>query len=99
MGISNTFAQISGIVAPTLAGYIVVNSVSFPEIVFKIHSFLNINFLSLQSTNEWQIIFMITSGVYLLGSVIYWIWASGEIQPWAKDKLAKKFSHGLKNYR
>lgn len=27
---------------------------------------------------------MISAGVYLLGCLVYWIWASGEVQPWAQ---------------
>lgn len=27
---------------------------------------------------------MISSGIYLLGCVVYWFWSSGELQPWAK---------------
>lgn len=27
---------------------------------------------------------MISSGIYLLGCVVYWFWCSGELQPWAK---------------
>lgn len=26
---------------------------------------------------------MLAGGIYLFGCVIYWIWAQGEIQPWA----------------
>lgn len=34
---------------------------------------------------------MISSGIYLVGCIIYWNWVSGEIQSWAKtsDDLAK----------
>ncbi|XP_026470914.1 sialin-like [Ctenocephalides felis] len=34
---------------------------------------------------SWQIVFYISSGIYLLGAVIYWFFASGEVQPWAKN--------------
>ncbi|XP_031633346.1 vesicular glutamate transporter 1 [Contarinia nasturtii] len=36
------------------------------------------------SAEEWQIVFMISAGVYLFGCVIYWMWATGEVQPWAQ---------------
>lgn len=29
--------------------------------------------------------FMISSGIYLIGTLIYWFWASGEVQPWAQQ--------------
>lgn len=28
--------------------------------------------------------FMISSGIYLAGCLIYWFWVSGELQPWAQ---------------
>lgn len=37
-----------------------------------------------QTTEEWKIVFFISAGIYLLGCLIYWFWASGEIQEWAK---------------
>lgn len=27
---------------------------------------------------------MLSAGIYLFGCAIYWIWASGELQPWAQ---------------
>jgi ACS family sodium-dependent inorganic phosphate cotransporter len=36
-----------------------------------------------QSASEWQIVFYIASGVYLLGAVVYGLCASGELQSWA----------------
>ncbi|CAH2005198.1 unnamed protein product [Acanthoscelides obtectus] len=32
--------------------------------------------------NQWQVVFYITSGIYVLASVIFIIFASGEVQPW-----------------
>ena len=42
-----------------------------------------------------------SAGVYLVGCIIYWMWASGEVQPWAiekpiegnKEKSEKEFGH------
>lgn len=34
--------------------------------------------------------FLISSGVYLFGCVVYWFWASGEVQPWAKKSSASE---------
>lgn len=33
--------------------------------------------------SEWRIVFSLTAAVYLLGALIYWRWASGEIETWA----------------
>lgn len=41
------------------------------------------------SADEWQIVFLISSAIYLIGCVIFWFWTSGEIQPWAQKTLTK----------
>lgn len=33
---------------------------------------------------------MISAGVYLFGCAVYWFWASGELQPWAKQPSVKE---------
>lgn len=35
---------------------------------------------------EWRIVFFITAGVYAVGCIVYWIWCTSELQPWAKRK-------------
>uniref|UniRef100_A0A1I8Q9J5 Sialin n=2 Tax=Stomoxys calcitrans TaxID=35570 RepID=A0A1I8Q9J5_STOCA len=42
-----------------------------------------------QTSEEWQTVFFISAGIYLVGCVIYWIWASGELQEWAKTPEQK----------
>lgn len=32
---------------------------------------------------SWQTVFYIAGAIYLFGCVIYWFFASGEVQPWA----------------
>lgn len=42
--------------------------------------------------NEWRTVFWITFGVFVVTTIIYCIWASGELQPWndpVKMKLLK----------
>ncbi|XP_055322850.1 vesicular glutamate transporter 1-like [Sitodiplosis mosellana] len=39
---------------------------------------------------EWRTVFLISSCVYLFGCVIYWFWASGEVQPWAQKPSASE---------
>lgn len=89
MGISNTFATVPGIVSPALTGYIVqnaVNSINF-YLILGCHSiYLVFYFFYLQSAEEWRIVFIISSTIYLFGCLIYWFWASGEVQPWAKPQ-------------
>ncbi|KAL7051890.1 hypothetical protein ACKWTF_004683 [Chironomus riparius] len=35
---------------------------------------------------EWQIIFYITAGFYLIGSIVYWFLCSGTLRTWAKQE-------------
>jgi hypothetical protein len=44
-------------------------------------------FLQDQSREQWQIVFYIAGGFYIFGSVFYGIFASGEMQPWARDDV------------
>lgn len=37
------------------------------------------------NASQWKWIFILTSCVYCCGCLIYWFFASGEIQPWAKE--------------
>lgn len=48
-----------------------------------------------QTSEEWQTVFFISAGVYLIGCVIYWFWASGELQEWAKtpEQKALEMTH------
>ncbi|XP_053684989.1 vesicular glutamate transporter 2.1-like isoform X1 [Sabethes cyaneus] len=32
---------------------------------------------------EWKLVFYIAALVYLVGLLVYWFWASGELQPWS----------------
>ncbi|XP_070504440.1 sialin-like [Chironomus tepperi] len=46
------------------------------------------------SAGEYQIIFLITCGIYLFGAIFYGLFASGEIQYWAITESSKKPSSG-----
>lgn len=35
---------------------------------------------------------MISAGVYLFGCIVYWFWATGELQPWAKEASTPRAS-------
>lgn len=47
---------------------------------------INLIHFALQTVEEWRYVFIIASGIYLVGCLIYWFWASGEVQPWAKHQ-------------
>ncbi|XP_030370470.1 sialin [Scaptodrosophila lebanonensis] len=42
-----------------------------------------------QTSTEWRLVFFISAGIYLIGCVIYWFFASGELQEWAKSPEQK----------
>lgn len=42
------------------------------------------NFLVPQTVEKWKIVFYISAGIYLFGCLVYWFFASGEVQPWAR---------------
>lgn len=48
-----------------------------------------------QTSEEWKTVFFISAGIYLIGCVIYWFWASGELQEWAKtpEQKALELNH------
>lgn len=82
-GISNTWGSFPGIVSPILAGYIVTADKNDADTL----------------KDQWQIIFFISAGIYIAGSIVYWIGGSAELQPWAKgapevslDKLEKSIA-------
>lgn len=47
-------------------------------------------FFVLQSPDEWKIVFYIAGSIYLAGAVIYGLFASGEVQSWAKPSEEKQ---------
>lgn len=52
----------------------------------------DLNLFFQQAEGEWKIVFYIAAGVYLFGSIVYWLFASGELQPWAVQKKKRDIS-------
>ncbi|XP_067000876.2 vesicular glutamate transporter 2 [Anabrus simplex] len=51
-----------------------------------------------KSAAEWKVVFYIASSVYLFGVIVYGLFASGELQPWAKQPdPEKKEEHAYTN--
>lgn len=42
-------------------------------------------FLNLQTAAQWRIVFFISSAIYVLGAIVYFVCCSGERQPWVRD--------------
>lgn len=73
MGITNTFGTLPGMISPLLTGAVVTADPN------KIEERNDLE-------QQWQIIFIVSASIYLVGCVVYWFFASGEIQPWAIEK-------------
>ncbi|XP_058461728.1 sialin-like [Malaya genurostris] len=45
-----------------------------------------------KTDDQWRLVFYIAAGIYMVGFVVYWFWASGELQPWSIEmqEIAKK---------
>lgn len=39
--------------------------------------------------NQWKVIFYMTASIYVLASVIFIIFGSGEVQPWNDEETEK----------
>uniref|UniRef100_A0A023ET50 Sialin n=1 Tax=Aedes albopictus TaxID=7160 RepID=A0A023ET50_AEDAL len=85
--------------SPKSAGVLMGISNTFATIPGIVSPILTGYITSNKSDDEWRVVFYIAAGIYLIGCVIYWIWASGELQPWsieAQEKLMKE-RNGEKN--
>lgn len=40
--------------------------------------------------DEWRTVFYIAVGIYIVGTLVYWFWASGELQPWSLEMTQQK---------
>lgn len=62
------------------------------------HSLISWNLFHLQSAlEEWRFVFWVTFGIFLITTVIYSIWASGEVQPWnfPQECRSSEFGHKM----
>lgn len=50
------------------------------------------------SIEEWRTVFWISFGIFIVTTVIYSIWASGEIQPWNEPRQCKSSEFGNAEY-
>lgn len=71
-------------IAPQHASILMGISNTFATIPGIVSPYLTGVIVQDKNEDEWRIVFYISAGVYLVGCVIYWFWASGEVQEWAK---------------
>lgn len=38
-----------------------------------------------KTKEQWRLVFYITSAVFAVGCILYWVLAKGELQPWAQQ--------------
>lgn len=50
------------------------------------------------SIEEWRVVFWISFGIFVVTTVVYSIWASGEVQPWNFRKEIKSTEYGNVDY-
>lgn len=94
MSFTNCLANLAGIVAPTVSGYIIsgkVNSLLLFFLIENIKFARNFKYIIFfqPSQAKWRIVFMLAAGTYIVCATFYVIFASGERQPWDnpdKDK-------------
>ncbi|VVC29086.1 Major facilitator superfamily,Major facilitator superfamily domain [Cinara cedri] len=85
-------------IAPQYASILLGISNTFATIPGIISPMLAGVIVKHKSAEEWQWVFLISSGIYLLGSVFYGIFASGKRQPWAEIKTEEKTGHDNKTF-
>ncbi|XP_059617450.1 sialin-like [Phlebotomus argentipes] len=70
--------------APNHASVILGISNTFATIPGIVSPLLTGVITSDKTKEQWQIVFYISSGIYLVGCVIYWFFCKGDLQPWAQ---------------
>ncbi|XP_063701342.1 sialin [Culicoides brevitarsis] len=76
-------------IAPNHASVLMGISNTFATIPGILSPLLSGFIVQNKGDDEWKIVFYISASVYLVGCVIYWFWASGELQSWAITRSEK----------
>ncbi|XP_053684271.1 sialin-like [Sabethes cyaneus] len=93
--------------SPKSAGVLMGISNGFATIAGVISPIVSGYITTNNSENEWRLVFYITAGIYVIGTLIYWVWGSGELQPWSveareqrimqKDSITSNTEHSNKS--
>lgn len=93
-------------VAPNHASVLMGISNTFATIPGILSPLITGFIVQTKAEEEWKIVFYLSASIYCIGCVIYWFWASGEVQPWAvqsssinakADGLSKSNAHSYTN--
>ncbi|CAH1784347.1 unnamed protein product [Owenia fusiformis] len=95
LGVSISGCQFSGFVvnhvdiAPRYAGILIGISNSIAACTGFIAPYVIGVITKDQTQGQWQIVFFISAAIYIITGIFYCIFASGEVQEWAKDKTVE----------
>ncbi|XP_055689170.1 sialin-like [Lutzomyia longipalpis] len=85
-------------IAPNHASVILGISNTFATIPGIVSPLLTGVITSDKTKEQWQVVFYISSGIYLVGCVIYWFFCRGELQPWAKTNTINDVVESPRSY-
>uniref|UniRef100_A0A1B0CIK8 Uncharacterized protein n=1 Tax=Lutzomyia longipalpis TaxID=7200 RepID=A0A1B0CIK8_LUTLO len=85
-------------IAPNHASVILGISNTFATIPGIVSPLLTGVITSDKTKEQWQVVFYISSGIYLVGCVIYWFFCRGELQPWAKTNTINDVVESPRTY-
>ena len=84
MGLSNTLGSLLGVISPILTGFLVQNKVWFAVTISQ--CIVENRLVHLQLASEWRMVFYIAAAISLFGAIVFGVFASGVVQPWATKK-------------
>uniref|UniRef100_A0A7G3ATP0 Putative permease of the major facilitator superfamily protein n=1 Tax=Lutzomyia longipalpis TaxID=7200 RepID=A0A7G3ATP0_LUTLO len=85
-------------IAPNHASVILGISNTFATIPGIVSPLLTGIITSDKTKEQWQVVFYISSGIYLVGCVIYWFFCRGELQPWANTNTVDDVVESPRTY-
>lgn len=90
MAIANGLGGLTGVIGPYIVGLLTENVSEYFDFPQK-SVLINIFFFLQSYLTEWRIVFWITFCIFVVTTIIYVLFASGEVQPW-NDTSNNKFT-------
>ncbi|VDK28169.1 unnamed protein product [Gongylonema pulchrum] len=75
-------------IAPQYAGYLMGLSNTLATLPGMISPLFVGSIVKNQVASEWHSVFFFTSGIYIFGAFMFWLWARGEVEEWASNRIA-----------
>lgn len=94
MAVTNGIGAMTGVAAPVVVGWLTPEVSTKNKTIFRNQS-INLrsiccNSIFQHTLGQWRLVFWISFAIFVVTTVVYSIWASGEVQPWNFPKE----SHG-----